>query len=223
MNGFDDPDAVARYADTPPKLVPGFHDMQRMADILLAEKVPENGRVLVLGAGGGLETRVMATAHPGWLFDGIDPSAEMLALARRTLAGFEVRVTLHKGTIADAPDGPFDAAVSLLTFHFIPEADRLPTLVALRARLRPGAPFVCAHHSIPGDTAARAVWLRRFVAFAVSSGVPKAQVENAPAAFSERLAILTPEADQALLVQAGFTGVSQFYAAFTFCGWVATA
>jgi tRNA (cmo5U34)-methyltransferase len=223
MTGFDDPDAVARYAETPPKLVPGFHDMQRMATILLAEKVPDNGRVLVLGAGGGLETKVMAAAHPDWHFDGVDPSAEMLALAQRTLAAFEDRVTLHKGTITDAPDGPFDAAISLLTFHFIPEADRLATLVALRARLRPGAPFVCAHYSIHGDAVERARWLERFVAFAVSSGVPLAQVEQAPVIFPERLAILTPEADQALLSQAGFINVSLFYAAFTFRGWVATA
>src|SRR5687767_1511634 len=51
---FSDPQAVARYADGPPRLVPGFVHLQRMVTVLLAERVPRDGRVLVVGAGGGL-------------------------------------------------------------------------------------------------------------------------------------------------------------------------
>ena len=54
MTPFDDPDAVAAYAQNPPRLVPGFADMQRMALLLLSENAPADARVLVLGAGGGL-------------------------------------------------------------------------------------------------------------------------------------------------------------------------
>jgi tRNA (cmo5U34)-methyltransferase len=223
MTGFDDPAAVARYAENPPRMVPGFHDMQRMAGILLGEHVPSDGRVLVLGAGGGLETKVLAATHSGWQFDGVDPSGEMLALARRTLEGFEHRVTLHHGVINDAPDGPFDGALSLLVMHFIPKAERLATLIAIRARLRPGSPFVCAHFSIPGDAAERRAWMHRYVAFAVSSGIPAAQLETAPVVLPERLSILRPDEDEALLQEAGFTAVSLFYTAFTFRGWLALA
>ena len=49
---FSDPDAVARYAQGPLRQVPGFQGMQQMARILLAERVPDDGHVLVLGAGG---------------------------------------------------------------------------------------------------------------------------------------------------------------------------
>jgi tRNA (cmo5U34)-methyltransferase len=49
-----------------------------MTDLLLAERTPDDGRVLVLDAGGGLELEHLAGMHSGWLFDGIDPSAEML-------------------------------------------------------------------------------------------------------------------------------------------------
>ncbi len=31
MDAFADPQAVARYAENPPRLVPGYFDMQRMA------------------------------------------------------------------------------------------------------------------------------------------------------------------------------------------------
>ena len=65
-NPFTDPAAVASYAQNPPRIVPGFADLQRMTTLLLAERAPDNARVLVLGAGGGLELKVFAEANPGW-------------------------------------------------------------------------------------------------------------------------------------------------------------
>lgn len=104
-NAFSDPEAVAHYAEGPRRNVPGFEAMQRMAAILLAERAPPDARVLVLGAGGGLELRVFAEAHPGWAFDGVDPSAEMLALARRTLGPLASHARLHEGVSTWRPRG----------------------------------------------------------------------------------------------------------------------
>jgi tRNA (cmo5U34)-methyltransferase len=73
---FADPQAVARYAEGPPRVVPGFANMQRTTRLLLAERAPDDARVLVLGAGGGLELKAFAAAHPGWRLDGVDPSAD---------------------------------------------------------------------------------------------------------------------------------------------------
>jgi tRNA (cmo5U34)-methyltransferase len=39
------------YAEGPPRQVPGFEGLHRMTAMLLAERVPAEGRVLVLGAG----------------------------------------------------------------------------------------------------------------------------------------------------------------------------
>ncbi|MEO8367396.1 MAG: class I SAM-dependent methyltransferase, partial [Pseudoxanthomonas sp.] len=131
---FSDPQAVARYAAGPVRQVPGFHAMQQMASLLLAESVPPDGRVLVLGAGGGLELKVFAEAHDGWQFTGVDPSAEMLALAKTTLGPLAPRVELVEGYIDTAPDGPFDGATCLLTLHFLPAQERLHTLKELARR-----------------------------------------------------------------------------------------
>jgi tRNA (cmo5U34)-methyltransferase len=105
---FADPQAVARYAEGPRRIIPGFAHLQRMTTLLLAERVPQDGRVLVLGAGGGLELKVFAEAHPDWRFDGVDPSDEMLKLADATLGSLASRVCMHLGYIDAAPDGPFD-------------------------------------------------------------------------------------------------------------------
>jgi tRNA (cmo5U34)-methyltransferase len=91
---FSDPDAVARYAQGPIRQVPGFQGMQQMARLLLAERVPDDGHVLVLGAGGGLELKAFADAQPGWRFTGVDPSAEMLKLATTTLGPLASRAAL---------------------------------------------------------------------------------------------------------------------------------
>jgi tRNA (cmo5U34)-methyltransferase len=218
---FSDPEAVARYAEGPVRLVPGFLDLQRMAGLLLAERCGDEARVLVLGAGGGLELKRFAEMRPGWSFDGVDPSAEMLKLATRTLGPLGARVALHEGYIQDAPEGPFDAAACLLTFHFIPREERKHTLAEIHRRLKPGARLVVAHHSFPQGDGDKALWLSRYAAFAASSGTPAAQAQSAGQAIGARLPILSPEEDEALLAQAGFVDVSLFYAAFTFRGWVA--
>jgi len=223
MSPFSDPQAVARYAEGPVRQVPGFHAMQRMAALLLAESVPGDGEVLVVGAGGGLELKAFADAQPGWRFTGVDPSAEMLKLAMATLGPLASRVALVEGYIDAAPAGPYDGATCLLTLHFLPAEERLRTLKEIRRRLRPGAPLVVAHHSFPQDEAGKARWLQRYAAFAAASGVPAENAGNAAEAIGARLPLLAPEQDVALLQEAGFRAVELFYAGFTFKGWVAYA
>lgn len=223
MDAFSDPEAVKRYAEGPPRLVPGFADLQRMARLLLAERAPGDARMLVLGAGGGLEIKAFAEAQPAWRFDGVDPSAEMLDLARSTLGPLIARTELHHGVIDSAPEGPFDGAACILTLHFVEREERLRTLREVRRRLQPGATFVVAHFSFPQGAGGRELWLSRYAAFAASSGIDPAQARKAASTIGRRLLILAPEEDEQLLRDAGFGDVSLFYAGFTFRGWVAYA
>lgn len=221
MPPFSDPQAVARYAEGPVRQVPGFHALQQMAVLLLAEKAPANARMLILGAGGGLELKVFTQAQPDWRFVGVDPSAEMLELARTTLGPLVSCVDFHEGYIDTAPQELFDGATCLLTLHFLTAEERLHTLRELLLRLKPGAPLVVAHHSFPQSETEKARWLNRYAAFAVASGVPASHAENAISAISSRLPLLAPEQDEALMQQAGFEHIELFYAGFTFKGWVA--
>jgi tRNA (cmo5U34)-methyltransferase len=211
---------VSSYAENATRAVPGLRDLPKMAGALLAERVPADARILVLGAGGGLELKGFAEMQPGWRFDGVDPSAEMLQLAYTTLGPLASRVRLHEGYIDTAPMGPFDGATCLLTLHFLPRAERLETLKQMHVRLKAGAPLVVVHHSFPTEGPDQDKWLQRSAAFAVASGMPSAQAENI-LALKERLPVLSPEQDADLLSEAGFTHVELFYCAFTFKGWVA--
>ncbi|AQT78990.1 methyltransferase [Mycolicibacterium litorale] len=221
---FDDPQFVELYADRVAQMMPMVRDLHRMVTILLAEHAPDDARILVLGAGGGLETRSLAEAAPGWTFDAVDPSKPMLELAARTLEPHAPRVVMHHGYIDDAPSGPFAGATSLFTLHFLPEDERRRTVAEVRRRLAPGAPFVVAHLSFPhADDAERELWLRRHVATLLASGNAPADVDKARNAIATEVPVLSPERDRAVLQEAGFTDVTEFFSAFTLHGWVGYA
>lgn len=215
--------ASSSYAEGPPRQVPGYGSLHRMVSMLLAERTPGDGRVLVLGAGGGLELKALAEAHRGWTFDGVDPSADMLELARQAAGPHIDRIHLHHGYVDAAPDGPFGAATSLLTFHFIPREERLETLRQIRRRLKRGAPFVLAHISFLQSEPERSEWIARHVAWSAADGTSDAQLEASRQAIGTRLSILSPDEEEAMLREAGFADVSLFYAALSFRGWVAYA
>lgn len=222
-NPFDDPAHVAMYAERATQMVPALTDIHRMVGVLIAERVPTEARVLVLGAGGGLETRALATTHPHWTFDAVDPSGAMLDLAIQTLGPDAARVRMHRGYVDVAPPGPFDAATSLLTLHFVPRDERVRTVSEVRRRLAPGAPFVAMHLSIPGDDTERRVWLDRHMAYLAASGIDAADLEKARAAIELEVPVLTPEQDRAVLEESGLTAVTEFFSSFSFRGWVGYA
>lgn len=222
MRGFDDPQTVARYSENPPRLVPGFADLQKMTRLLLAETASADGQILVVGAGGGLELKVFAEAEPGWRFVGVDPSAEMLKLARRTLGPLAGRVDWREGFVSSAPEGPFGGASCLLVLHFVPAEERVAMLTEIRRRLKPGAAFVVAHHSIPSGPE-RNLWLDRLEAFANTNGISFDRTNGGARTLGDRLQILSPEAEADLLHAAGFVDPQLFYAALTYRGWVARA
>lgn len=192
-----------------------------MSGLLLAERVPSEGRVLILGAGGGLELKAFADMRPDWWFDGVDPSAEMIEQAKTVLGPQISRIGFHQGYIDDAPDDPFDGAACLLTLHFLHRDERLRTVREVHRRLKPGAPFVVAHHSFPNHGADGDKWLGRNAALLVNAGFPADMAEKGISTMKERLPVLSPEEDEAVLREAGFDGVELFYAGFTFKGWVA--
>lgn len=219
LKPFTDPNVVGSYAATAPRKVPGLVDFYRMTTLLIAERVPTEANILVLGAGGGLELKAMAEAQRGWRFAGVDPSNEMLDLARRTLGPLQQRVDLYHGYIDVAPSGPYDGATCLLTMHFLARTERLRTLREIHRRLKPGAVLVLMHHSCPEGETDR--WLTMSVAFGNEASATPASASAAMLAST--LPLLSAEEDEAVISDAGFRDISMFYAAFSFRGWVATA
>ncbi len=221
-NLFDDK-ATISYADGLPRRVPGYATLHQMVSLLLVEQVPVDGHILILGAGGGQELKALAEAHPGWSFDGVDPSAEMLSLAKKEMGARASKIGFYEGYIGDAPSGPYDAATAILIFHFIPIKERLETLKQIRQRLKAGAPFVMVHLSFPQSEPERSVWIARHMAFAELNGAAPANPAMAQQAMSNNLNLLSPEDEVLMLTKAGFSNAAMFYAGLSLKGWVSYA
>ena len=222
LRPFTDAATVARYAEDTPRKVPGYADLHRMAMLLLAERAPQHSDILVYGAGGGLGLKAFGEAQPGWRLVGVDPSAEMLDLARETLGPLLTRVDLRQGYMEAAPQGPFEGAACLLTLHFRQRDERLAVLRDIRRRVKPGASFVIAHHSYP-EGSEPIDWLARSMMFADRGVQDVAGASRSAQMMSKQLPILSAVEEEALLEQAGFSEIALFYASFSFRGWVATA
>lgn len=203
--------------------MPGFHDVQHMTNVLIRERAPAKAHVLVHGAGGGLELEAFANANPDWTFTGVDPALPMLEEARKRLVENTKRAQLHHGYIDTAPTGPFDAATSLLTLHFLDADARRDTVRQIVQRLKPGAPFIAVHTSIDSDPERRRLCMSRYAGFAVSLGVDPDMASAARDAVAGSVPILDPETDAAILRDAGLIEVTEFYSAFTWRGWVGYA
>lgn len=78
------------------------------------------------------------------------------------------------------------------------------------------------HMSIPADEA-RDRWMRRHAANLVASGIDPADAERARRTIATELPVLTPDEDRAVLQEAGFHVVTEFFRAFTFRAWVGYA
>ncbi|HEV7228668.1 class I SAM-dependent methyltransferase [Brevundimonas sp.] len=223
---FSNPDDVASYRQGPGRFCPGYEAMQRLTAALLALRCRDNARVLVLGAGGGLELKAFAQDRPAWTFVGVDPSESMLDLARAEVvaSGIDHRVELHQGYIPEAPEGPFDAATCLLTLHFVPDdGSKLAALRAIRSRLKPGAPFAVVDLCIDLTAEDAEARLDDYAAFPRAAGADEDQIRLARDTVRTTVNVISPEREAELLAEAGFRDLRLYWAAHAWRGWMGTA
>jgi tRNA (cmo5U34)-methyltransferase len=145
------------------RLVPGFDAFYgAVIDVLgLLERPPQ--RVLDLGAGTGLLSARVANALPGVRIDLLDGSEPMLREARERL-GDAVEAVHVADMAGELPAGPYDAVVSALAVHHLPDADKRTLFARVRQVLRSGGVFVNAEQ-VAGPTGAltavyEAMWAR---------------------------------------------------------------
>ena len=182
--------------------------------VLRALRRPEL-RLLVVGAGGGAEIARFLPENPGWQSTGVDPSADMLALAQAKVAhlGVSDRVTLVRGTVEDLPqEARFDAATCIFVLHFLPDADKLALLRGIAGRLRPGAPVIVgtAARMMPVDENLRDDIMGAWQQHGELMGVPAERMAAAIAQVLPMQPMLsTPEDHVRLLKEAGFAHVGE--------------
>ncbi len=218
---FDaNPDHVRDYDRNVRLFMPAYDASHAIASVILRETVPAGGHILAIGAGGGREVEVLAGHNPGWRFTLIDPSREMLAMARSRL-GDDQRFTYVTGIATDAPDGPFDAATAFLALHFVvDDGARLAQLRAIHRRLRPGGAFLQINGMLDDDSEQE---MARYAAHALLNGAAPEIVELASVQVRAVAHMLTEARERELLAGAGFSDVRRFLHALHMRGLEATA
>jgi tRNA (cmo5U34)-methyltransferase len=215
------------YERVPRWFVPGYDASHALAAVLLRDRLGDApARLLVVGAGGGVELSVLAGTVPAWRFVGVDPSAQMLAAARRKVAeaGAAERVEWVQGEVDAAPRERFDAATALLVLQFVPDdGRRLAALRAIRARLAPGAPFVVIDGCADLDGPDFEEELRLYAAHALRNGAPAELVAGAVGMMRSQIAFVSTAREEELLREAGFANLRRFYTGLWFHGWIARA
>jgi tRNA (cmo5U34)-methyltransferase len=199
----------------------GYELVFELATALLRASCPDDGNILVVGAGGGMEVQTFGLAPVRWHFTGIDPSANMLTLAQDKVAanGLSDRVQLIQGIPNDLPLAPqYDAATCMFVLMHLPDdGSKLRLLQSIARRLKPGAPLILAD-SVRDR---RAEFVPAWQHYSVSRGIPVADM----AAFLERIKTggntVTEARNLELLTEAGFSTTTRFFTAFVINGWLA--
>jgi len=134
-------------------LVPGERTIAgyRLDSALL--DLPERGRLLELGCGGGRFLRGIAAARPGLALCGIDVSRRALQAARARTSGVEFRLAESPAAPLPAAEGEFDVVCVFDVLEHV--LDPAATLREVRRVLRAGGLF---HLHVPCEGDARSLW-----------------------------------------------------------------
>lgn len=223
-----DRDRATQYDLDIRKAIPGYESLHGMAYSLLQTSLGESARLLIVGSGTGMELVNYSKSNPAWLLTGVEPSPEMMAIAKLELSHQQIqeRVDLHTGYVDSLPETePMDAATLMLVMHFLTDdGAKLQLLKDIAQRLKPGAKLILA--DLYGDRSAS--YFDRFIQawqnfyFSQLDDETRTKAEaNFQTSIRNSIYFVTEARIIELLEAAGFSQINKFYNAFLFGGWIA--
>lgn len=183
--------------------------------------------LLVIGAGGGHELSAWGPSNPKWTFTGVDPSKEMLKIAKNKTVelSLENRVIIIQGTIDDLPlsVSEFDAASCILVLHFIDDdQEKLKLLKTIKDHLKSRAPFVLVTAYGDRNDSELQDRINVWKSFWLDSGYEPSTVDEMGRNIM-KISFIPENQIEQLLGEAGFTNITRFYSTGLFAGWICHA
>ena len=218
-------------------VIPGYLSSFRQALALLRGRLGPRARVLVVGAGTGIEIVTFKAAAPGWRLTGVDPSARMLEIAEHRVrqAGIRDGVRFIHGTVEDLDgsglgagglgQGGFDAATCFNVMHFLPDAPgaggKQALLSGIAEHLAPGAPFVLFElHGDPGAPDFDELFTA-WVRFCEIQGMGAEELAAFRAKIDAGIHWASESRIHELLSRAGFEDARRYFRSLLYGGWIA--
>jgi tRNA (cmo5U34)-methyltransferase len=196
-------DHAAAYDTRFARLAP-FKDALHLCMRAVLTDLPEDARILCVGAGTGAELLYLADAFPRWTFTAVEPAAPMLDRCREKAAeaGIADRCTFHEGYLDFLPPAkPFDAATSILVSQFVlVRQKRCNFFQDIAARLKPGGHLVTA--DLSGKTGGHA-W-EAWMALMKYNDVNDEQRAHYREALEKHVAVESPAEVEAIITEGGF-------------------
>jgi tRNA (cmo5U34)-methyltransferase len=220
------PVGVEKYDSAIRSFCGAYEEIFKLSYCCLKAALPLGARVLVVGAGTGMEITEFAPLSPGWSFLGVDPSAKMLSLARKKISEKKIgnKIRLVQGYTDDLDDKEgFDGATCILVMHFLKDdGAKLNLLKSIHQRLKPGATLTLVDGcGKPGSRAFEEA-VKAWKQYPVIHGLEHDYVEKAFRKTILKMVQFVPESRiLELLKEAGFTNIFKYYSGFLYSGWTA--
>ena len=225
---FDEapPVGVEEYDKAIRSFCGAYEEIFKLAYCCLKAGLPKRAKILVVGAGTGMEITEFGPLSPGWSFHGVDPSANMLSLAEKKISEKKVRnkIRLVQGYVDNLEDKEkFDGATCILVMHFLKDdGAKLDLLKSINHRLKTDAPLVLVDGcGRPGSRTFKKnleVWKQ----YPIIHGLKPDFIEKAFQKTVLKMVKFVPESRiLELLKEASFENIFKFYTGFLYSGWTA--
>lgn len=198
------------------KLIPGYELLYKLTAAKLKLLLPNKADILVIGAGTGNEILDLSTVNEQWHFTALDPSEDMLDIARSKFKqeGIQQRVNFHHGTISSfESDKKFEVALCFYVMHFISDlSEKKSLLTTIRSHLTSGGDFFIADLMKPVSENDR-------LAQAQAShllGLPEEKIETMLNRLSNDFYPLNNHELNSLIQETGFKDMNTYFQAIRF-------
>jgi tRNA (cmo5U34)-methyltransferase len=220
------PVGVSQYDASIRQFTAAYEPMFAMAYSCLRPLVRDDARLLIVGAGTGMEICTFGQHSPHWDMTGVDPSGEMLAIAKKKIDEKRLSnpISLFKGYTHDLPETcDYDGATCILVMHFLPDdGSKLRLLESIGRRLKSGSPLILVDGFGVRDSEPFNRTVSAWKTFVKARGVdPQAVEDGFGGQIFKRLQFVPEERIETLLDQAGFERPSRFFTSFLYGGWIA--
>lgn len=226
LTPFEFDEQVARvFPDMIKRSVPGYSHIVLNIGVLAGEYAQPHSRIYDLGSSLGAATVAMRhrVQAPGVEIIAIDNSAAMLTRSRDFLDAEEsdIPVITQCADIRHVEISNASVVVLNFTLQFIPPADRMALLKNIHRGLNPGGILILSEKIASPDLTEQQWMDQHHHLFKRAQGYSDLEIAQKRAAIENVLIPDTSETHRSRLLDAGFSGVHQWFHSFNFVSYVA--